>query len=262
MNVIAIDDEKLLLEDMLDMLSEIDCIKQAKGFCYPEEALAYIMQNPVDIVFCDILMYEESGIEVAKKIKEINPEIFIIFTTAHSEFALDAIKMRADAYLLKPISIEELRQEVYYVKNKGMSRIKKLKIQTFGNFEVFNGSVPIYFKRSKAKELLAYLVDRRGASVNMAEICTVLWEDRLDDESLRSLLRHVISCLISTLTKCGYGDVIVKQRNSISIVVEKVDCDFYEFLEQKKNKKSYLGEYMINYSWAEYTRGIMEEDIY
>ena len=50
-----------------------------------------------------------------------------------------------------------------------------VKVQCFGNFEVFVGGRPLSFKRSKSKELLAYLVDRNGATCTNGEMLAVLW---------------------------------------------------------------------------------------
>ena len=53
----------------------------------------------------------------------------------------------------------------------------RLRVQCFGNFEVFRGGRPLAFSRSKTKELFAYLVNRRGAVCTVQALAAVLWED-------------------------------------------------------------------------------------
>lgn len=78
-----------------------------------------------------------------------------------------------------------------------------MRVQTFGGFEVFVDGSPLLFKRSKAKELLAYLVDRRGASVSNSDARTILWEDGVDSISQKSYFRTIVTELRAALKKSG-----------------------------------------------------------
>ena len=133
-----------------------------------------------------------------------------------------------------------------------------LKVQTFGNFEVFYRGVPISFGRSKAKELLAYLIDRRGAAVTTAEACAVLWEDKEYNFSLQRQFQTIVSDLMKSLKRHKCDRFIRRRRNCLSIDVAGLDCDFYKLMAgDKLIAKQYNGEYMSNYSWAETTAGFL-----
>lgn len=133
-----------------------------------------------------------------------------------------------------------------------------LKVQTFGNFEVFYRGVPIFFGRSKAKELLAYLIDRRGATVTTAEACAVLWEDKEYNFSLQRQFQTIVSDLMKSLKRHKCDHFIRRRRNCLSIDVAGLDCDFYKLMAgDKLIAKQYNGEYMSNYSWAETTAGFL-----
>lgn len=77
-----------------------------------KEALELLSQNSIDLILTDILMPKMNGIEMIRKIREgkINPQIPIVITTAHTEtqYLLDAIHLRVDGYILKPIVIGDL----------------------------------------------------------------------------------------------------------------------------------------------------------
>jgi len=126
-------------------------------------------------------------------------------------------------------------------------------VQCFGNFDVFTEDGILYFQRQKAKELLAYLVHKRGTSCTIKEICAVIFEKSENPASLERQLQTQISLMMKTLKEAGAEDVIIKNRNNISIDVDKVDCDYYRFIENDPVVKNlYMGEYMAGYSWAEF----------
>jgi two-component SAPR family response regulator len=134
----------------------------------------------------------------------------------------------------------------------------RLHIQTFGNFEVFLDGKPLFFCRSKTKELFAYLVSKRGALCTNNEIIDALWEAREDKSSLKSMLRTLVADLIKTLSKAGIQDVVVKHRGYVGITKEKIICDLYDYLSGEVPKSYYMGEYMTQYSWAETTNTYLE----
>lgn len=77
-----------------------------------KEALELLTQHQIDLILTDILMPKMNGIEMIRKIREgkTNPQIPIVITTAHTEtqYLLDAIHLRVDGYILKPIVIGDL----------------------------------------------------------------------------------------------------------------------------------------------------------
>ena len=140
------------------------------------------------------------------------------------------------------------------------NRLVSLRVQTFGNFEVFWKDQPVRFERSKTRELFAYLIDRRGAGSTMGELISVLWEGRPDTASLRSQLRSLITDLRATFRAFGAEDVIIKERDYIAVDPARVECDYYRYLAgEKAARTAFRGEYMSNYSWAEITVGSLQQ---
>lgn len=125
----------LFVED--DPLNQTVLIKLLKHFSHKlytasngEEGLVlYKLHNP-QIVISDIRMPKMNGIEMVKEIKKINKNVHVIFTTAfsESEFFLDAIKLSVDAYLIKPIKINDLIDKIVsIVENESLKEELKLK---------------------------------------------------------------------------------------------------------------------------------------
>ncbi|WP_421943752.1 LytR/AlgR family response regulator transcription factor [Pedobacter sp.] len=103
-NCIAIDDDPNSLENLNSYLAKIPDLQLVKSFTDPLQALTDISSaDTVDIIFMDIEMPALSGIELAKLLRKKTKHL--IFTTAHSKYALDAFNVAADGYLLKPYSL-------------------------------------------------------------------------------------------------------------------------------------------------------------
>ena len=267
MNILALDDEELMLWALTDSLEKVfnenDIIK---GFEESEDAIGFVKSlgnKPLDYAFLDIRLRGGNGIDVAKEIKKLKPKTKILFCTAYSDRAIDAFGVNAVGYLLKPITPEKIRNSLEQLSlmfsNIGdIPAEKKVEIKTFGNFDVFVDKKPIHWKRLKAKELLALLVDKKGASVTNVEIAITLWED---DNKVKSV-PTIISSLIHTLKDYGVEDILIRSRNHTAIDTTKVLCDVYEFYDGKATALNlYQGEYMANYSWAEFTNAYLQSQI-
>ncbi len=255
MKIVAVDDEKLALSTLVNSIQKVapsaDCI----GFTLPLEALNHIKSNGCDVAFLDIKMRGMTGLELARQMKEMQPNVNVIFVTGYSEYSLDAFRLYASDYLLKPATPSAVQRALENLRTPINSKPKNvIRFQCFGNFEVFANEQPLSFKRAKSKELLAYLVDRRGSSVSMKEIISVLWEDSPESDSVKSNLRNLIVDIKHTLSTVHAENIITKTHNSIALNRTMVDCDYYDFLNSIPYAvNSYNGEYMLQYSWAEIT---------
>lgn len=261
MKIIAVDDEKLALDTLVDSIEKAVPDASIAGFRKPDDALQFICENDCEIAFLDIKMRGMTGLELAKRIKQIRGDINIIFVTGYSEYSLDAFRLYASDYLLKPATPDAVRQAMEHLRTPVKpAHTKRARFQCFGNFEVFVDNKPLVFKRLKSKELLAYLVDRMGASATMGELMTVIWDDGADTSSRQSNLRNLIAELKNVLTEAGVESIILKNRNSIALDCKAVDCDYYDFLRHIPYAvNSYHGEYMAQYSWAEVTTAALPQ---
>ncbi len=131
---------------------------------------------------------------------------------------------------------------------------RKIEIRTFGYFDVFVDGKAVSFKSSKAKELLAVLVDRRGGFVSAGEAISCLWEDEDSNKVTLARYRKVAMRLKRELEENNISDIVIRDKGKRCINMDLVQCDLYEYLSDKeKNSNLYNGVYMQNYSWGEYT---------
>ncbi len=255
MNIIAVDDEELPLKLLVDSIRKAIPSAEIHTFQDPCEALEHLGANRCDIAFLDIEMNGMTGLDFSRKLKELSPQTNIVFVTGHTEYAVDAFRVGASDYLLKPPTPESVLQALEQLRNPIRNdSANRIRIQCFGNFEVFYDGKPLAFKRIKTRELFAYLVDRVGAGVTSGELISVLWEDGLNTHSRQSNLRNLISDMKKALAEVGADGIIIKNGRTIAIDCSAVDCDYYDFLRNVPYAVNcYHGEYMTQYSWAEIT---------
>lgn len=263
MKALCVDDEPLLLSALVRAAESSPDIEETAKFTLCSEALAWAEKNRPDIAFLDIQMRGMGGLELSKKLRELYPDLPVVFCTGYREYALDALKLHVSGYVMKPVTAEDIQKEIDYAKQNGNSDYNKLKVQCFGTFEVFANGRPMNFKRKKSKELLAYLIDRRGASVSSKEICAVLWEDDFASEKNIMHLYKLFGDLRSSLNEVGMSDVLEKGNQQYSVNTEKIDCDYYRYLVGDENAvRAYCGEYMSQYSWAEEVNALLSNEKY
>ena len=275
MTVVAVDDEEISLMCLEAVLDSMDDVDKVLTFSNAEDTIDYFKTGKADAAFLDIQLYLSggtlNGLMLAAKIKELCPDCHVVFVTSCPEYAVDAFKLHVSGYIVKPVTREAARKELDYIimEKRAASNARgfieekkeepKVRVQCFGNFEVFWKNKPVVFQLSKAKELFAYLVHRKGASVSMAELAAVLFEDKEDGLSVQSQIRNLVASMRKTFSSLGCPDLFNKSRGYISIKTDLIDCDYYSFMNGDSDAiNEYSGEYMAQYSWAEFTVGYLE----
>lgn len=255
MRFLAVDDEPPMLNGLVSALRGARPEAEVLPFCWPEDALEELRSRPADAAFLDIQMGKMTGLQLAMELKKIKPDIHIIFVTGYSQYAVDAFAMHATGYLLKPVEKEDVERELTFIYGRPKNK-SRVQIQTFGGFELFVDGQPVRFERSKAKELLAYLVDRRGASVTSGEAYAALFEDAEATPARKSYFRTILHELTRALKKAGVEEILRKEWNSYAVMPEAFDCDLYRFLEgDPVAVNQYQNDYLPAYSWAEIRNG-------
>lgn len=262
MNIYVVSSDKKETKKLKDFLMGEYPDANISSFGESMSSLASAREDGVpDMAFLDYDMPELSGYILGTYLKEMNPFINIILLADDREHAYDAVKLHVSGYLLKPVDGKDLQYELSDLRYSGASASKgRIFIQTFGDFEIFVDGTPVTFKYSRTKEVVAVLVNNRGAQTTNGEIIASLWEDDGDPEKKLSYLRNLRQDLQNTLKKYKLEGIIQKQRGSMSIVPDRIECDLYEWLDKKKESKyQYIGDYMNQYSWPEFFHAELDE---
>jgi len=262
MKVLLLDDEELALKSLKYVCEQTIENAQIVTFTEGEKALNYLQKNRVDVVFADIEMPEMNGMEFMRRAQVIRPGTNVIFTTAYTEYALEAMQLHASGYLTKPVRADDIRRELNHLRYDLSTNDKHLKARCFGKFEVYCDGEMLSFSRSAEKEILAYLIDQKGGGVNYDEMAMILWEDSELRSKRRDYLRVLFNGLRKTLSSVGCEDALIKQTNYFAIDPEKIQCDYFDFLKgDEKARASYHGEYMLQYEWGFMTTADLDEII-
>lgn len=110
---IAIDDEPLALQLIQEYCAKISFLKLEKIFTNTDEAISFMQNNKVDLLFLDIQMPDITGIQFYKNLTEKPP---VIFTTAYKDFAVEGFNVDAVDYLLKPFEYDRFLKACYKAK--------------------------------------------------------------------------------------------------------------------------------------------------
>lgn len=197
---IAIDDEPLALEIIRNHSVKVPFLSLEGTFIKPVRALEYIGQNNIDLIFLDINMPDLSGFDFIKSIKRNN--IFIIFTTAHNEYALESYEVDAIDYLLKPfdfarflISINKVKDRIFAQNklkqdfiflNSGYQQRKIfleeiLFIKGDGNYITYFTSKEKIMVRSAIKEAINFLPAHFFVQIHRSYIVSLRQIDKVED---------------------------------------------------------------------------------
>ncbi len=256
MRIIAVDDEALQLETVVEYVAELYPAAEVVGFDKVSNVLEYAEAETIDLAILDISMPGNiNGINLGEMLRQKNKRIKLLYCTGYSDFAIDAFRMHANGYLQKPVLKEDLKRELDYILQMPVfDGADKPYIHTFGNFDVFVNDRPVIFKRNKSKEILAYLTDRKGTWVTNRELAAVLWEETGMDITVSKYITTLARNMIIDLENADISHIIERKRGKIRLLVNEINCDYYDYLKGDEQAcMQFCNEYMNQYSWAEST---------
>lgn len=255
MKTIVVNDERMELLAFQYKVRQLPEIKLIGTFENNEDTILFSEEHSIDLAVISIMMKKSDGILLGEKLREIYPDILLIFISESDrleQHAIDLLRLQAVTFLKEDYSDEELQYALETARLLSKRRKRRIYARTFGHFDLFVDERPIMFRSSKAKELLALLVDRQGGTVNTDQIICALWEERPNDEATQNLCSKVFRSLKKELNEYGVQEMLIASRGIRSVDTALFECDLYNLLSgDEQAKKQFYGEYMADYSWAE-----------
>lgn len=261
LRIAALDDESHALERFESVVKEFDEAVLCGLYDDADELLASLETNPVDIVFLDIEMPGRSGMQLAGEIQERSPETIVVFLTAFSQYAVEAFELSVFDYIMKPVSKERLQKTLDRIlsQRKLADPVpKRVAIHCFPRFEchIDEKAAPLNHLM-KAKELLAFLVSRKGAAASWEQITEALWPET-DYEKAHNNFYITTYRLRKWLTEHHISQIFESRRNSYRIVPAEFSCDLLDLEkaleegDQRKAKLLYRGDFLEEegFDWA------------
>ncbi|MCR2822933.1 response regulator [Lederbergia panacisoli] len=223
LRVLLLDDEEDALDLLEILLSQIGNVQIVGRFTDPFQALQSIEKTEVNLVFLDIEMPGMKGTQVARKLKEQNPHLKVVFTTAYSDYAVEAFEIHTSDYLLKPITLERLQLCISRFKERDIPSMNY--IQCMGGFFLFDDlKRTLPWKTLKEKEVCAFLVHHHDKPVDSDVMIEAIWPN-YDVKKARSYLYTCLSYLRKALTEYGHPAKITKFGKGFVFSLEGFETD-------------------------------------
>lgn len=244
LRVMLVDDEEPVLDLLERLLGANGNVEICGKFIRPEEAIGKVRTEPIDAVFLDIQMPGINGIEAAEYLMEAAPGIEIVFVTAYNQYAIDAFELSAVDYLLKPPAPDRLRKTVERLLRKReldksggrtvkgeTGAAKKAGFYSFGRFEWIADGLTgeaVKWRRSKERELMAYLVHNRNQFVPKEKIMEDLWP-AANPEQATTFLHTCVYNIRKKMNSLGCKEMLEYRENGYRLMLRDLWCDTDEF---------------------------------
>lgn len=260
MRVLCVDHEERSLNEAVVICRENPAVDAVVGLGSAAEVREWFKVNRADFVLIDVELPDKSGIDLAAELREMSPLLPIVFLAEDARLAYEAFRVYPQNYLLKPLTKAALEREINRcLLARSLRDVSHIEVKTFGNFEITVDGSALSFKRSRAKELLALLVDKLGSGISRAQAFTEMWEDREYDRKAQKYFDNILASLVETLREHNISEIIEIKSGRMRIRPELLDCDRYRFdMGDSEAISAYQGIYMYGYSWANWNGGFFD----
>ncbi len=280
--VMLVEDEFHLLNYLKNMFIELDEFEVVGAYDNPEEALSEFPVLLPEVVFLDIEMPILNGIEAARRMLHMKNDVKIIFTTAYTQYSLDAFEVEAIDYLLKPIGPKDINRVIkrlskYQIHAKEYP-VKKVRVTSdlparcFGRYEVKNKDGKIVkWPTKKTEEVFAYLLTHQQTHISKWSLVDMIWPDMEEGRGLNNLY-STISRIKPILNTLPYNPVIKMLNSGYILEANQQLSDYQLFMSDEVHRFSmeqmeelfYLYQSPLfgikDYSWSvSYQKNLVEQ---
>ena len=209
-----VDDEELALKRLARMLTATDRVEVVGMSTDPVEASAFLTLTPCDVLFLDIEMPVLTGFDL---LQQLDPQPIVVFTTAYSQYALQAFETNSVDYLLKPIEADQL--------NRALTKIERLREQALPPADLT--AILSQLKaavRAGTKGYPSRVASKIGEKTELIELSRVTHfyaEDKLTFASTGTK-SHIIDSTIADLESTLDPDMFVRIHRSSLVNIQFV----------------------------------------
>ena len=197
MRILVADDHQLIVDDILDELSDIVPDAECIGTNDPGAILGLVDKHRFDVIFMDIDLDYANGIDLAEQILTKYPRTNIIYVTSYSQYALDSYRTRASTFLMKPVGTQKLRDALNHLLYP-VSDIRDDEIaQTFG------GNAQVGQKIHTFRKERGISVAKLAGELGCAQQTVYRWEsgERIPDVPTLMQLAKLFGVSLDELTR-------------------------------------------------------------
>lgn len=255
MKAILVEDEPIMQKSFMRHSEGIEELHVDAIFQNGEDAIRYAQENYFDLALLDVRLPGMNGIDLAVKLREINPKLLVVFISAYDEYVRDSNLIGGDYYIVKPYKKETIEMMVEKMSLLSKRFEKDIYIQMFGRFNVLKKGVPVKLS-GKAKEILALVATRRGKEISNEEIFSTIWEGRVRTNESMKVYYNALRRLKEALAKEEISDLLLSTSRGQMLNDSICDCDYFAWQDKNPDERTrFEGEFLSEYSWGEYILG-------
>jgi two-component system LytT family response regulator len=242
MKVVIIDDEKAMHFIMKRMLGKVAEIEIVGSFMETTAAYSYVTKHDdVDLVFVDISMPRENGLEFAERLRDSGRETKIVFITSHKEYALFAFDVYAFDYIVKPVVQDRLHKTVqralaekrseHLLQAKQEPTFNEVKFNCLGGIDIQNTQgMRAKWKSSKSAELFGYLLIHKGRLISRTKLIEDMFGE-MPQKNAEIYLNTTVYQLRKLLEAFGLKESLYSDSNHYALSLNQVKVDLLSFEE-------------------------------
>lgn len=254
LRAVIVDDEILVLDYLKDILIE-QKVEIAGEFTSGRKALEQLPSLKADIIFLDIEMPGINGIELATEITGRLDTANIVFVTAYDKYAVEAFKLNALHYILKPPSSEDMIQALARLKKTeelATPLYKKVYVRLLGKVAIQDreGNSLIKWPTQKTEEMFALFMLYGKQGIDKWSVIEKLWP--LSEKiKVENTMYTTIYRMKKTLQEAGIKNVLYNRLGQYFFDMEGVWCDafqletLYETFQKESGQEDYINEQLF-----------------
>lgn len=251
MRAILVDDEAVMLRSFMRNCADIPELNVVAQFQSAEDAISYAQENNFELALLDVCLPCMNGIELAVRLREIHPNLLVVFISAYDEYLRNFNEIGGDYYIIKPYKRATIEMMVQKMSMLSERLHKKIYMQMFGKFNVLKDGKPLRIS-GKTKEILALIASRSGKEISNEEIYTTIWENREYSNENMKVYYNAMHRLRNALAEADASDLLISTSHGQMLNTALCECDYFIWRDQKpENRQRFEGEFLSEYSWAE-----------
>lgn len=241
MKVLLVDDESAMLLAMKMLLAKMEDVELVGAFQSANAALEFVEEGKeVDLAFLDIELAGDSGLELARRLRMLHAGLDIVFTTSHTDFAMQAYDVYPLDYMVKPILRTRLTQTIARAAARRSASpaqndedtANRLSIIGLGCFEASGRQTgAVKWISRKSMELFAYLLIHQGRSISKMRVLDDLFPE-MPFKNAETYLYTAVYQLRKALSEHGCKHMVVSVQEKYRMDADGAHIDFIQFERQ------------------------------
>ncbi|MBQ9211581.1 MAG: response regulator [Clostridia bacterium] len=248
MNVLIVDDEAYAVNALATRIEW-----EKFGFTAPHtarsmaQAQAVFLDQPVDLMLCDIEMPQGSGLDLFEWVKSYYPKTECIFVTCHDEYSYlrAAMQLGSCDYILKPVDYDQLNETLEEIVKRLSSRQKQITVAEKDKLKPLAGET-VTSTNPYIDQIISYITDHLTEPIAIADIADVL---HLNAQYVMRIFKKEVGCPILQYIIAKRIALAVRylEETSISVADVAILCGFDNYSYFIRIFKRYTNETPIVY---------------